>query len=137
MSSQKINFKTEEELQEAILQEKAKGTSDLEIGRKYGVTFRYIERLITRAQGLNIGTFRVSKKIKTLHPKDFNEVQTVASLYKSMTEKPPINFVESFSDLADFPAELGLYLLNIIFDYNVNIELLRWEVPFRKEGDER
>jgi len=34
---------TEQELQEAILQEKAKGTPDLEIGQRYGVTFRYIE----------------------------------------------------------------------------------------------
>jgi len=38
--------KTEKELQEIILQEKARGTPDLEIGQKYGVTYRYIERLI-------------------------------------------------------------------------------------------
>jgi len=46
MSKQKISFKTEKELQEAILREKERGTPDLEIGHKYGVTFRYIERLI-------------------------------------------------------------------------------------------
>jgi len=50
MANQKVSFKTEKELQEAILQEKARGTLDLEIGQKYGVTFRYIERLITRSQ---------------------------------------------------------------------------------------
>ncbi|MEW6614471.1 MAG: hypothetical protein AB1401_03220 [Thermodesulfobacteriota bacterium] len=44
MTNQKVNFKTEKELQEVILQEKARGTADLEIGQKYGVTFRYIER---------------------------------------------------------------------------------------------
>lgn len=76
MSNQKVNFKTEKELQKAILQEKARGTSDLEIGQKYGVTFRYIERLITKTQGLNISVLDVSKKIRTLYPKNFKEEQT-------------------------------------------------------------
>jgi len=37
---------SEKELQEIILEEKARGTPDLEIGQKYGVTYRYIEKLI-------------------------------------------------------------------------------------------
>lgn len=52
MSYQKVGFETEKELQEKILEEKIKGTPDLEIGQKYGVTFRYIEKLITKSQGL-------------------------------------------------------------------------------------
>jgi len=76
MGNQKVSFKTEKELQEAILQEKSRGTPDLKIGQKYGVTFRYIERLVTKSQGLNISAFKVSKKIKTLYPKDFREEQT-------------------------------------------------------------
>jgi len=76
MANQKVNLKTERELQEAILKEKSRGTSDLEIGQKYGVTFKYIERLITKTQGLNISAMKVSKKIKRLHPKDFKEEQT-------------------------------------------------------------
>ena len=82
MANQKINLKAEGKLQEAILQEKIKGTPDLEIGQKYGVTFRYIERLITRSQGLNISALKVSKKIKTLHPKDFKEEQTTVWSFK-------------------------------------------------------
>jgi len=82
MSNQKINFKTEKELREAILQEKIKGTPDLEIGQKYGVTFRYIEQLITRSQGLNISALKVFKKIKTLYPKDFKEEQTTVWSFK-------------------------------------------------------
>jgi hypothetical protein len=39
MSNQKVRSKTEKELQETILQEKVRGTPDLEIGQKYGVTF--------------------------------------------------------------------------------------------------
>lgn len=82
MSNQKVSSKTEKELQEAILQEKVRGTPDLEIGQKYGVTFRYIERLITRSQGLNISVLGVSKKIKTLYPKDFKEEQTTVWSFK-------------------------------------------------------
>jgi len=82
MTNQKVNFKTEKELQEAILREKRKGTSDLEIGQKYGVTFRYIERLVTKTQGLNIRVLKVSKKIKTLYPKDFKEEQTTVWSFK-------------------------------------------------------
>ncbi len=76
MANQKISFKTKKELEKTILHEKAKGTTDLEIGQKYRVTFRYIERFITRSQGLNISSFKVSKKIKSLHPRDFKEEQT-------------------------------------------------------------
>jgi len=82
MANQKVSFKTEKELQKAILQEKTRGALDLEIGQKYGVTFRYIERLITRSQGLNISTLKVSKKIKTLYPKDFKEEQTTVWSFK-------------------------------------------------------
>jgi len=82
MSNQKVSFKTEKELQEAILQEKARGTPDLEIGQKYGVTFRYIERLITKSKGINVSAFKVSKKIKTLYPKDFKEEQTTVWSFK-------------------------------------------------------
>lgn len=82
MSNQKMNFKTEKELQKAILEEKARGTSDLEIGQKYGVTFRYIERLITKTQGHNISALKVSKKVKKLHPKDFKEEKTTVWSFK-------------------------------------------------------
>ncbi len=82
MSNQKVSFKTEKELQDAILQEKARGTPDLEIGQKYGVTFRYIERLITRSHGVNISILRGCKKIKTLYPKDFKEEQTTVWSFK-------------------------------------------------------
>jgi DNA modification methylase len=82
MVIQKLGFKTEEELQEAILQEKVKGTPDVEIGRKYGVTFRYLERLITRSQGLNVSSLKLSKRVKNLYPKDFKEEQTSVWSFK-------------------------------------------------------
>lgn len=82
MANQRIDFKTDEELQRIILQEKAKGTPDSEIGQKYGVTFRYIERLITRSQGLNVSALKVSKKIRSLYPKDFKEEKTTVWSFK-------------------------------------------------------
>jgi len=82
VANPKVSFRTEKELQETILQEKARGIPDLEIGQKYGVTFRYIERLITKSQGVNISAFKASKKVKTLHPKDFNEEQTTVWSFK-------------------------------------------------------
>ncbi len=82
MNNQKINLKTEKKLQEIILREKEKGTPDIEIGQKYGVTFRYIERLITQSQGLNISSLNVSKKIKTLYPRDFKEERSTVWSFK-------------------------------------------------------
>ncbi|MBM3141770.1 MAG: methyltransferase domain-containing protein [Chloroflexi bacterium] len=82
MTSQKVTSKTEKELQEKILQEKARGIPDLEIGQKYGVTFRYIERLITKSQGVNISALRGHKKVKTLYPKDFKEEETTVWSFK-------------------------------------------------------
>ena len=82
MLNRKVSFTTEEELQRAILQEKIKGTPDLEIGQRYGVTFRYIERLITKSQGVSVSAFKVSKKVKTLYPKDFKEEQTTVWSFK-------------------------------------------------------
>lgn len=82
MSNHKVSFESEEELREVILQEKARGTPDLEIGQKYGVTYRYIERLITESQGINISAFKVSKKVKTLSPKNFKEEQTTVWSFK-------------------------------------------------------
>ena len=86
---QKINsnkvtrFKTKQELEKTILLEKEKGTSDIEIGNKYGVTFRYIEKVITKSKGVNISNLQTSKRIKRLHPKNFKEEQTTVWSFKN------------------------------------------------------
>jgi len=77
------NSHTEKELRDAILNEKIKRTSDIEIGKKYGVTFRYIERLITKRKGINVSDLKISKRIKTLCPKDFKEEQTTVWSFKN------------------------------------------------------
>ena len=82
MAIGKISIMPEKKLEEVILQEKRKGISNIEIGKKYGVTFKYIEKLITRSQGINVSELKVSKKIKTLCPKDFKEEQTTVWSFK-------------------------------------------------------
>lgn len=82
MADEGVRLRTEREIEEAILQEKAKGTPDIEIGEKYGVTYRYIERLITKAHGINASVLKVSKEIKTLAPKDFQEEQATVWSFK-------------------------------------------------------
>jgi len=81
--SQKINVKSEQKMQRAILQEKASGTPDIEIGNKYGVTFRYIEKLITQSRGVNVSNLKISKEIKTLNPKEFREEPSTVWSFKS------------------------------------------------------
>jgi len=82
MANPRMILKTEQELQEAILQEKARGVPDIEIGQKYGVTFRYIEKLITKSKGIAVSALRDYKKVKALYPKDFKEEQTTVWSFK-------------------------------------------------------
>jgi len=82
MRNKSIDFETEEELQNAILIEKTKGISDEEIGKKYGVTFRYIEKLITKSQGINVSNIGIVKKIKKLYPENFEEEKTTVWSFK-------------------------------------------------------
>ena len=81
-SENKNNIRSKEELEGAILQEKANGTPDIEIGRKYSVTFRYIERVITKSRGVNVSALKGAKKIKRLEPKDFKEERTTVWSFK-------------------------------------------------------
>jgi len=82
MANSKVSFRTEKELQDAILKEKAKGVPDVEIGQKYGVTFRYIEKLITRSKGIAVSALKDAKKVRALHPKNFKEEQTTVWSFK-------------------------------------------------------
>jgi len=72
MTMNRRSFKSEEEFQEAILREKALGVPDIEIGEKFGVSYKYIEKIITRQKGINVSNLDVRKKIKDLEPPDFS-----------------------------------------------------------------
>lgn len=67
-------------LEEFVILEKTNGVSDADIGKKYRVTAKYIEKLIMKKKGVNISSLKEKKKIKTLFPKDFKaETTTVWS----------------------------------------------------------
>jgi len=71
MKENKYNNLSKEKLEQAILQEKELGISDLEIGKKYGVTYRYIEKVVTKNKGINVSEIKNRHKIKSLSPKNF------------------------------------------------------------------
>ncbi|MEW6201865.1 MAG: DNA methyltransferase, partial [bacterium] len=74
--------KDQKGFREAVLKEKKAGVSDVEIGRKYGVTYRYLERIITKSEGINVSEIDSSKKIKAIYPKDFEEQRTTVWSFK-------------------------------------------------------
>lgn len=73
---------TVKSVEKAVLTDVDNGIPDVEIGRKYGITFRYLEKLITRTKGVNIGVVK-PKKIKTFEPKNFKEETTTVWSFKS------------------------------------------------------
>ncbi|MBE0433482.1 methyltransferase domain-containing protein [candidate division WOR-3 bacterium] len=83
MRNQRINSLTQKQLEKAILEEKSRGTPDMDIGNKYGVNLRYIERVVTRAKGVNVSVFNSEKVVRALCPPDFKEEQTTVWSFKS------------------------------------------------------
>ncbi|MDI6697512.1 MAG: DNA methyltransferase [Candidatus Saccharicenans sp.] len=65
-------FESDEKLEKAIIDDKARGIPDKEIGRKYGVTHRFIEKIITRRRGINVSSINKRKGIKFLEPSEFS-----------------------------------------------------------------
>lgn len=82
LSSHFKEFHSVKLFEESILTDVNNGMPDVEIGRKYGITFRNLEKLITRAKGINVG-FIKHKKIKTFEPKNFKEETTTVWSFKS------------------------------------------------------
>jgi hypothetical protein len=66
----------EEEFRRAVLEAKAGSMPDPEIGSRFGITFRQLEKLITETYGINIVALKKPKKIKYWVPKDFKEETT-------------------------------------------------------------
>lgn len=60
-------------LDDLILQDKLKDISDAEIGKKYGVSFKYIEKVIRNYNGVALSKLVHKKKIKKFIPENFEE----------------------------------------------------------------
>jgi hypothetical protein len=65
----------EEEFRRAALAAKAGGMPDPEIGSRFGITFRQLEKFITETYGVNISALEKPKKIKHWM-EDFKEEPT-------------------------------------------------------------
>jgi len=62
----------EEALRSAVLESKRQGTADLEIGARFGVTFRFVESVVTQALGVNVSSLAARpRRTRTLSPKGF------------------------------------------------------------------
>lgn len=70
-------------IENAVIKDKKRGLSDVEIGAKYGITYRQLEKIIRKAVGISVSAFKTEKKIKTLYPKDFKEETTTVWSFKS------------------------------------------------------
>jgi len=62
-----------EEFKKTVLIAKKSGMPDPEIGERFNLTFRQLERIITETYGINISILKRSKKIKYWEPKNFKE----------------------------------------------------------------
>jgi 16S rRNA G966 N2-methylase RsmD len=72
----------EKEFKQAVLEAKAKGMLDKEIGMLFGVTFRQLEKIITEAYGINISALKKPKIIKYWGPRNFKEETTTVWSFK-------------------------------------------------------
>ena len=70
------NTHGEEEFRRAILKAKQKGMPDAEIGSRFGINFKQLEKIIIESYGINISAFNKPKNIKYWAPKDFKEETT-------------------------------------------------------------
>lgn len=74
----------EETLRNALLTDKRNGLPDAQIGDKYGVSFSYLERVITQEYGTNISNVnRKRSRITHWEPKDFKPETTTVWSFKN------------------------------------------------------
>jgi len=77
-----MNSINKEEKDRLIIKEKQEGKSDFEIGKKYGVSYKYIEALVTREKGINLNHFKKEKAIKNFRPKNFQVQRSTVWSFK-------------------------------------------------------
>ncbi len=72
----------EEAFRQAILDAKARGLSDAEIGARYGVAYHALQQMITAACGANVSVLARPKRIKQWQPTSFREETTTVWSFK-------------------------------------------------------
>ncbi len=72
----------EQKLREAVLRAKEQGTPDHLIGTVFGVSYNYLQDVITEAYGVNISVLKRPKRIRSWEPKDFRAETTTVWSFK-------------------------------------------------------
>jgi len=72
----------EEKLRQLVLAAKEQGMPDAEIGGRYGISFNYLQQVVTKAYGANISVLNRRKKIRRWVPKAFREESTTVWSFK-------------------------------------------------------
>lgn len=72
----------EDAFRSAVLEAKAGGMPDAEIGATFGISFRQLEQIITEAYGVNISSLARQKRIRAWTPSDFREETTTVWSFK-------------------------------------------------------
>jgi len=72
----------EEALKSLLLKAKAEGMPDPEIGAYFGVSFNYLEKVLTEAYGANITILKRPKRVKRWEPPNFREETTTVWSFK-------------------------------------------------------
>ncbi len=72
----------EEAFRFAVLEAKARGMSDAEIGAVFGISFHQLEQMITETYGVNISSLTRRKRIRAWGPGDFREETTTVWSFK-------------------------------------------------------
>jgi len=74
----------EDTLREAVLSDKRNGMPDAQIGEKFGISFSYLEKIITQEYGTNVSIVaRKKTKITQWEPKSFRPETTTVWSFKS------------------------------------------------------
>ncbi|MEJ5252029.1 MAG: DNA methyltransferase [Armatimonadota bacterium] len=66
----------------AVLDARQAGMSDAEIGARFGITLKQLERLVLQAHGINVSPLPQQAQVKSWFPKDFKPETTTVWSYK-------------------------------------------------------
>jgi len=72
----------ESELRRAVLAAKEEGMPDAQIGARFGISFNYLQQVITAEYGASISVLKRPKRIRRWEPKTFQEETTTVWSFK-------------------------------------------------------
>lgn len=71
------------ETESSVIADKLRGLSDSEIGEKYNINYRQLEKIIRNTFGVSISSPKKERSIKKYEPKDFQEETTTVWSFKN------------------------------------------------------